>query len=333
MHKAAFIRNGLKSHLRDSGLLRYMWIIAGVWTMIIVATVLINAISIRREFYGMARIVAMASFNKDMVYRRWAANQGGVYVPVTDENQLNSYLSDIPDRDITSTTGRLLTLINSAYMTRQVHELGMKQYGLRGHITSLKPTRPETAPDLWETKALKAFGQGEIEVTDMQIIDGSPHFRFMRPMFTEKACLRCHAKQGYKEGDIRGGISVSVPMAPYQAAARSQAIYLSAAFGLVWLIGLVAIFLGINRFGLRIREKEQVQEERNRYLDKLQKSLETGKELSGLLPICASCKKIRDDKGYWQQVETYVREHSEADFTHGICPDCEKELFEDIPKR
>jgi hypothetical protein len=49
--------------------------------------------------------------------------------------------------------------------------------------------------------------------------------------------------------------------------------------------------------------------------------------LSGLLPICAACKKIRDDKGYWHQVEEYVRDHSEADFSHSICPDCVRRLY------
>ncbi len=51
------------------------------------------------------------------------------------------------------------------------------------------------------------------------------------------------------------------------------------------------------------------------------------KLLSGLLPICSACKKIRDDKGYWSQVESYVQEHSEATFTHGVCPDCLKTLY------
>lgn len=54
------------------------------------------------------------------------------------------------------------------------------------------------------------------------------------------------------------------------------------------------------------------------------------KTLRGLLPICASCKKIRDDRGYWNRIEVYIREHSEADFSHGICPDCAKKLFPEV---
>ncbi len=64
----------------------------------------------------------------------------------------------------------------------------------------------------------------------------------------------------------------------------------------------------------------------------LQEALEKAKVLSGLLPIGASCKDIRDDKGYWKQVEVYIQDHSEAVFTHSICPDCTKRLFPKLHK-
>jgi AmiR/NasT family two-component response regulator len=63
---------------------------------------------------------------------------------------------------------------------------------------------------------------------------------------------------------------------------------------------------------------------------KLQEALIKVKTLRGLLPICASCKKIRDDQGYWQQVEVYVRDHSDAEFSHGLCPDCARKLYPDF---
>ena len=62
----------------------------------------------------------------------------------------------------------------------------------------------------------------------------------------------------------------------------------------------------------------------------LEKALEQVKQLSGLLPICANCKKIRDDTGYWQDVAVYIRNHSEAEFSHGLCPDCAQELYPDL---
>ena len=74
----------------------------------------------------------------------------------------------------------------------------------------------------------------------------------------------------------------------------------------------------------------KVEAEREQLIAELQEALSKVKALSGLLPICASCKKIRNDKGYWQAVEGYISEHSEAEFTHGICPDCIKKLYPDI---
>lgn len=78
---------------------------------------------------------------------------------------------------------------------------------------------------------------------------------------------------------------------------------------------------------LRVLMKRQEQ-----LIVELQEALEKVKVLSGLLPICASCKDIRDDKGYWKQIEVYIRDHSEADFTHSICPDCQKKLYPELGK-
>ena len=76
-----------------------------------------------------------------------------------------------------------------------------------------------------------------------------------------------------------------------------------------------------------IQDRKKTQEEKEGLIFELQKALNAVKTLGGLLPICASCKKIRDDKGYWNQIETYIREHSQAEFSHGICPDCIEKLY------
>ncbi len=80
----------------------------------------------------------------------------------------------------------------------------------------------------------------------------------------------------------------------------------------------------------KIDERKRVEEEREKLINELQEALNKVKTLSGLLPICASCKKVRDDSGYWNQIEVYIRDHSEADFSHSICPDCAKELYPDL---
>jgi len=79
-----------------------------------------------------------------------------------------------------------------------------------------------------------------------------------------------------------------------------------------------------------ILEHERAEEEKEKLIIELTDALANIKQLKGLIPICASCKKIRDDQGFWNDVEAYIGQHSEAEFSHGICPDCTKKLYPDI---
>ncbi len=81
-----------------------------------------------------------------------------------------------------------------------------------------------------------------------------------------------------------------------------------------------------------ITDRKKLEEERDRFIQELAQSLAKIETLSGLIPICAWCKKIRNDKGYWQAVEQYISEHSRAEFTHGMCPGCEKKYFPIVDK-
>ena len=79
-----------------------------------------------------------------------------------------------------------------------------------------------------------------------------------------------------------------------------------------------------------VAERKRAEQNLEKVVVELQQALGQVKKLSGFLPICASCKKIRDDKGYWQQIEQYITEHSEALFSHGLCPECAKKLYPDL---
>jgi PAS domain S-box-containing protein len=96
-----------------------------------------------------------------------------------------------------------------------------------------------------------------------------------------------------------------------------------------WKIGEDIYYTGIVR---DISERKRVEGEREKLILDLQDALANVKTLSGLLPICAACKKIRDDKGYWNQIESYIRDRSEAQFTHGLCPDCAEKIYGKIHK-
>jgi PAS domain S-box-containing protein len=91
--------------------------------------------------------------------------------------------------------------------------------------------------------------------------------------------------------------------------------------------------MGASAIAYDITERKKIEEDRTRMIDQLHETLSKVRTLSGLLPICASCKKIRDDKGYWQKLETFVREHSNAEFSHSICPDCMERLYPDFIKK
>ena len=82
--------------------------------------------------------------------------------------------------------------------------------------------------------------------------------------------------------------------------------------------------------GLDISDRVEIEKEKEALIKQLKATLSQVKQLSGLLPICAACKKIRDDKGYWNQIESYIKKHSEANFSHGLCPDCARKLYPDL---
>jgi diguanylate cyclase (GGDEF)-like protein len=217
-----------------------------MWTAIVAASLIWNLAQQRREILDLAYTAALTLYEEDLIYRRWAAGHGGVYVPVTAATSPNPYLSHLPERDIQTPSGRRLTLVNPAYMNRQVYDLAQEIGQPQGRLTSLNPLRPENTPDPWQAIALKAFDQGQGEVGGIEKLDGKEVFRLMRPFITEKSCLGCHAVQGYRLGDIRGGISVAVPMASLRQAQGPMKVALAGGHGLLWLLGVVGIVVAIS---------------------------------------------------------------------------------------
>ena len=205
---------------------------------------------------GVGGTYARAAHDKDVRYRRWNASHGGVYVAVSDSTRPNPYLH-VRERDVTTPSGRVLTLVNPAYMTRKVHETERHSGEGNSHITSLKPLNPVNAADEWERQALLAFEKGENEASTLITQGGQPTLRLMRPLYVEQSCLKCHEGQGYKLGDVRGGISVTVPVIPFWAAQARQLHMVSCGYGLLWAIGVVAILVTANRIRHRVSERNR----------------------------------------------------------------------------
>jgi PAS domain S-box-containing protein len=241
----------------------YTWVLALSWTVLIAVSLGWSYYESIRERDGIARAEARAALGRDVLYRRWGSSHGGVYAPVTDKTPPNPYLAHVAERDITTPSGKALTLINPAYMTRQVYELAREQKNSdigRAHLTSLKPLRPENSPDPWEALALASFEKGIPEVSELHLLDGQRYMRLMRPFVTEKSCLKCHAVQGYREGDIRGGLSVSIPVAAIEQAMHFRIIENLCAHGGIWLFGLGMLVFGsrkLTRSSRIMEESEQ----------------------------------------------------------------------------
>ena len=204
----------------------------------------------------MAATYARACHDKDLIYRRWNSTHGGVYVPVSKDFQPNPYLK-VAERDVTTPSGRVLTLVNPAYMTRQVHELTVNPGDIHAHITSLKPLNPSNGPDKWEEAALLDFEKGEKEASSIIYMGGKHTARLMRPLYVEQSCLKCHEEQGYALGDVRGGISVTVPVDSIWKAGTQQARNVFIALGGIWTLGAVTILLVGKTMNQRRLEREQ----------------------------------------------------------------------------
>ena len=275
------------------------------WCAVICLSFLINYQQRSRHVIDIGITIARSSFNKDILYQRWNASHGGLYTKQIETTPPNQYLKE-PDRDLESRLGEPLTMINPAYMTRQVHEIGANENGIQGHLTSLNPIRPGNQPDSWERQALKKMEQGIDEVSSIEILNGQPHLRYLHSLITEQGCLKCHRQQGYKVGQVRGGISQSVPMALIEKTMEGSLMSLWGSHAGTIFIGLVFIWVAFGR--LKLAEDEV-------------------KKLQGIIPICMHCKGIRDDKGAWNRLEEYIESYSEAQLSHGLCDKCLVEQY------
>ncbi|MDD2742424.1 MAG: diguanylate cyclase [Rhodocyclaceae bacterium] len=196
----------------DSGLIFQL----GIFATYVVAAMLCG-ISVIYEFKHIDDAMNSLALERGRVLfrlieltRDWNTLHGPFYAPINERNQPNPYL-DHPKRDVTTTDGVALTMINPAYMTRQIAELAENADGVRLHITSLRPVRPSNKADAWETESLKMLEDGQLKDRLSLVESGatSAH-RYIAPLYIKQPCLVCHGSQGYKIGDIRGGISVTM---------------------------------------------------------------------------------------------------------------------------
>jgi diguanylate cyclase (GGDEF)-like protein len=183
-----------------------------------------------------------AHFLNIVLVRTWNSNYGGVFVEKKEGVSSNPYLEN---PDITAKDGKVYTKKNPALMTREISEYAEKEGLFKFHITSLKPINPGNKPDEFESKALHLFESGKSEVFERQLISDKMHLRYMAPLYVKQGCLACHAKQGYKLGDVRGGISITYDIDKTQRKINRNilVITLLAIITIFLLLGTIAFFM------------------------------------------------------------------------------------------
>jgi PAS domain S-box-containing protein/putative nucleotidyltransferase with HDIG domain len=228
---------------------RNLKVIMIAWTLIVASALVWNLHQQTHTNNTQLKSQVEAIHAINMEYRNWIIHNGGVYVPVSEKSPPNPWLSHIPDRDVKTASGKHLTLLNSSYVFKLIQEdMAANGAEVKLHISSLKPINPVNKADAWEADALASFAKGAKEKSGVDVApDGKSYFRFMKPMITDSYCLKCHARYGDKIGDIRGGVSISLPVDNVIAAANAERNALLLGHGLIWGLGLFGLFIGGKR--------------------------------------------------------------------------------------
>ncbi|MFO7568604.1 MAG: diguanylate cyclase [Smithellaceae bacterium] len=199
-------------------------------------------------------------FEEIVITRLWLAQHQGVYVKKTPETEINPYLLAIPGLKvlIEDRQGNVYVMKNPALVTREISQIADKRGIFKFHITSLRPINPHNAPDAFEREALHAFAAGAREQYRFDPGTDGKVFRYMAPLIAEASCLQCHAQQGYTEGEVRGGISVTIPAHETMKQIQTNKIYLAVAVLCVILMIFLIVYFVARFFikDLRLAEKK-----------------------------------------------------------------------------
>jgi diguanylate cyclase (GGDEF)-like protein len=240
----------VKKYLTSIGLLICLVILSVFWGFYFRSTELIE----NQLLYQ-----GQAFFQEVVLTRQWAAQHNGVYVRMDPGVTVNPYLLQVPGLKVVirDQEEQQYTLKNPALITREISELANQKGLFRFHITSLKPLNPNNAADSFEQAALSKFNSNVKEFTTFETKDNEVFYRYMAPLVTEKSCLTCHSHQGYKEGDIRGGISVTISATEIADKIRESRLFLLISAILIILLILAIIYFLARSFIKDLHDAEQ----------------------------------------------------------------------------
>ncbi len=248
---------------------------------------------------------ARAIFRQIVITRQWIADHGGIFVERRGDMKPNPYLDESEIIDI---QGRKYIRSSPAMVTKEISKYAKGKELYWFHITSLKLTNPENSPDEFERQALIDFEQNMTkEFIRLERLDSVKYLRYMSPLYVEKSCLRCHKKQGYNVGDVRGAISIMIPIEKTIAAINQNRKNMKIAAFFTTLTLIIALYIIIQRMVLNPINKlkrsiSDFSEGRYQGSD----AIKTGDEFEDLYKVFSEMAlKI---SGYHRELEDKVRE-------------------------
>ena len=227
----------------DKTLQRDFYLILAAWSLLVAASFAWYFWQENKGLSETAAKEARAILDRDNAYRHWLVEQGGVYVKPSEKLPGDPYLKH-PQRDVVTTSGMRLTLLNPAFVLREVQTRQADPMRGRSRVVSLTPLNPQNAADAWERRGLDSLagGNDRFEIVDSP---AGAQMRAMRPFFASPPCLACHPD--FADGQLAGAITASVPLAPYQELNNTELRAAALGHGTIWVAGLAGIGLAHRR--------------------------------------------------------------------------------------
>lgn len=222
-----------------------------LWSTLISASVSSNLYQNQQDTIAKAKIEARTIFRHNIAYRKWSTMHGGIYTKITEKNKDNPhYLYELegPKKEVS------FAIIDPAQVTRQAYEVLHNQAPNLAAISRTvsldyqNTADPYDEPDAWEALSLQDLEAGKIEeASTVTTINNAPYLRLLTPYIIDRGCIKCHSHD-FTIGNVRGGMSVAVPMLPYYETAVQSERTTIITHLLLWLLGCVAIVKFSNAF-------------------------------------------------------------------------------------
>lgn len=239
----------------------------GLYSFFIGLCFYFDTVQEKKTTMEVARNKALTVYRKDLAFRSWAAEHGGVYIFQNGTNSPHTHLKTTPEREFLTPSGKKLILVNPASILQQISENFNKLNRGNDQLPSLKIFDGNTATDRWESEAAAQISSGRQEVFLTALSRKNPVLRLIKPIRLQQNCLRCHSPDGYREGDTKSIMSITVPLQPYLEKERENIKFLFLLHFAFWIVGvafiLAAFFWGRRRVIERIHSREALLKSEN----------------------------------------------------------------------